>query len=120
MDDPRLTSPGSIMPRYSWLLTQKLDTNSLPARLAALRKTGVPYPAGFENSDAEKELWSQAAKVVTNLKQGSITNAPADTEIIALIAYLQRLGADIKAAPSTQVPAPAPKTASVETGEARN
>ncbi len=97
MDDPSLTSPGSIMPRYPWLLTQKLDTNALPARIAALRKVGVPYPAGFENGDAQKDLWAQAAKVVMNLKQGSITNAPANTEIIALIAYLQRLGTDIKA-----------------------
>jgi cytochrome c oxidase cbb3-type subunit I/II len=114
MDDPRLTSPGSIMPRYPWLLTQKLDTNSLPARLAALRKTGVPYPPGFENGDAQMELRAQAGKVIANLAQGSITNAPPDTEIIALIAYLQRLGTDIKAAPATQVPVAAPKTAQME------
>lgn len=99
---------------YPWLLTQKFDTNSLPARIAALRKIGVPYPAGFENGDAQKELSAQAAKVVTNLKLGSVTNAPPDTEIIALIAYLQRLGADIKAAPSTPAPAAASKTAAVE------
>ena len=99
MDDPRSTSPGSVMPRYPWLLTRKIDTNSLPARLSALRKTGVPYPAGFENGPAQKDLATQAARVIENLRQGSITNAPADTEIIALIAYLQRLGTDIKAAP---------------------
>ncbi len=113
MDDPRLTSPGSIMPRYSWLLTQKLDTNSLPARLGALRRTGVPYPVGFEQGAAQKELEAQAAKVVLNLKFGSISNAPPDTEIVALIAYLQRLGTDIKAAPAAS--AAAPKTAAVLT-----
>jgi len=96
MDDPRLTSPGSIMPRYPWLLTQKLETNSLPARIGALRKIGVPYPAGFE-ATAQTNLQAQAAKVVENLKQGAITNAPPDREIIALVAYLQRLGTDIKA-----------------------
>ncbi len=37
-------------------------------------------------------------KVVANLKQGSV-NAEPDREIIALIAYLQRLGTDIKSAP---------------------
>ena len=42
MDDPRATSPGSIMPRYSWLLTQKMETDTLPARLIALRRLGVP------------------------------------------------------------------------------
>jgi cytochrome c oxidase cbb3-type subunit I/II len=98
MDDPRATSPGSIMPRYSWLLTQKLETDSLPARLNALRKIGVPYPAGYENGPAQKDLQAQAEKVVANLKTGSVTT-DSDKEIIALIAYLQRLGTDIKSAP---------------------
>lgn len=96
MDDPRTTSPGSMMPRYSWLLTQKLDTNAVAPRLSALRKVGVPYPAGYENTDAQKDLVAQSQKIVANLAQGMITNAPANTEIIALIAYLQRLGTDIK------------------------
>ena len=100
MDDPRSTSPGSIMPRYSWLLTQTLETDSLPARLAALRRVGVPYPPGYENGPAQKDLAAQADQIVADLKQGSVTATP-DKEIIALIAYLQRLGADIKAAPVT-------------------
>ena len=55
MDDPRDTSPGSIMPRYSWLLTQKLDTSSLPSRhQGALRKVGVPYPDGYEERPGAK------------------------------------------------------------------
>jgi cytochrome c oxidase cbb3-type subunit I/II len=111
MDNPRSTSPGSMMPRYSWLLTQKLDTTSLQARIKALRKTGVPYPEGYE-ATAQKELEAQAAKVVENLKQGTITAEP-DREIIALIAYLQRLGTDIKAAPQA-APAAAPKTAQLD------
>jgi cytochrome c oxidase cbb3-type subunit I/II len=99
MDDPRATSPGSIMPRYDWLLTQKLDTDSLPSRLAALRRVGVPYPEGFENGPAQKDLQAQAARIVADLKQGSVTAEP-DREIIALIAYLERLGTDIKALPA--------------------
>jgi cytochrome c oxidase cbb3-type subunit I/II len=101
MENPRSTSPGSIMPPYPWLLTQKLDTNSLPARLAALRKVGVPYAAGYENGPAQKELADQARRVVDNLRSGAVSNAPPDREIIALIAYMQRLGTDIKAAPKT-------------------
>jgi cytochrome c oxidase cbb3-type subunit I/II len=101
MDDPRSTSPGSIMPRYLWLLADKLDTDCLPSRIKALRSVGVPYPAGYENGPAQKELLTQAAKVVENLKVGSVT-ARSDREIIAVIAYLQRLGTDIK----TAVPAP--------------
>jgi len=100
LDDPRSTSPGSIMPRYPWLLTQKMETDSLPARLNALRKIGVPYPAGYENGPAQKDLQAQAEKVVANLKLGSV-KTDSDKEIIALTAYLQRLGTDIKSAPAT-------------------
>ncbi len=122
LDDPRTTSPGSIMPRYSWLLTQTIDTNAVAPRLAALRKVGVPYPSGFENGPAQKDMAAQAAKIVTNLKQGSVEAQP-DKEVIALIAYLQRLGTDIKASPSTPAPvppptqtsAPSPKTAQADT-----
>ena len=99
MDDPRSTSPGSIMPRYSWLLTQKMEMDTLPSRLNALRRIGVPYTAE-RIAGARVELEAQADKVVANLKLGSV-KADADKEIIALIAYLQRLGTDIKSAPAT-------------------
>jgi cytochrome c oxidase cbb3-type subunit I/II len=98
MENPRSTSPGSVMPDYPWLLSQKLDTTSLPSRLKALRKIGVPYPDGFENGPAQKNLDAQAVQVVQNLKAGMV-NAETNREIIAVIAYLQRLGTDIKAAP---------------------
>jgi cytochrome c oxidase cbb3-type subunit I/II len=99
MDDPSAVSPGSIMPRYPWLLTQKLETNSLPARIAALRKVGVPYRDGYEQL-ALAEMQKQAEGIVTSLKTGSIKTDP-DREIIALIAYLQRLGTDIKPTATT-------------------
>jgi cytochrome c oxidase cbb3-type subunit I/II len=111
MDDPGSTSPGSIMPRYSWLLKQPLDTSSLPSRIKALRKIGVPYPDGYENGRAQKELEAQTAGVVANLKVGMV-NADTHREIIAVIAYLQRLGTDIKAAPAAAAaPAPLAQTA---------
>src|SRR5581483_9554252 len=98
LEDPRATSPGSIMPRYPWLLTQTLDTSSLPARIGALRRVGVPYPPEYEQK-ALSELKVQAAKIGANLQTGMIKVEP-DKEIIAVIAYLQRLGTDIKAAPT--------------------
>jgi cytochrome c oxidase cbb3-type subunit I/II len=98
MENPRNPSPGSIMPAYPWLLTQTIETNALPGRLKALRRVGVPYPPGYENGDAQKEMAAQAAKVVQGLAIGSITNSAPDREIVALIAYLQRLGTDIKKA----------------------
>lgn len=103
MEDPTTTSPGSIMPPYPWLLTQKLDQASVPARIKALRRVGVPYPEGYENQ-AVADMKAQAEKVVANLAQGSIT-AAGDREIIAMIAYLQRLGTDIKAAPGADAAA---------------
>ena len=63
---------------------------------------GVPYPAGYENGPAQKDLEAQAAKIVQNLKVGSVT-AQTNREIIAVIGYLQRLGTDIKAAPVAPV-----------------
>ncbi len=95
MEDPESTSPGSVMPSYPWLLTQKLETNSLPARLRALRRVGVPYEDGYEQL-ALQDLERQALEIVEGLKAGMIETTP-DREIIALIAYLQRLGTDIKA-----------------------
>ena len=94
MDDPGAISPGSIMPAYPWLLTQKLETNSLPSRIKALRKVGVPYREGYEQT-ALAELKAQADSIVANLATAGVKAEP-NKEIIALIAYLQRLGADIK------------------------
>jgi cytochrome c oxidase cbb3-type subunit I/II len=120
MEDPRSMSPGSIMPPYPWLLSQKLDLTSLPARIGALRKVGVPYPAGAE-ATAQADAQAQADKITASLKTGLVADAKADREIIALIAYLQRLGTDIKAAPAAPAtpaaqvlaPGPVPATAAV-------
>lgn len=104
LENPRSTSPGSIMPNYPWLLTQTLDTACLPARIKALRRVGVPYPEGFENGPAQEDLHAQEEKIVADLKTGMIT-AQTNREIIAVIAYLQRLGTDIKAPPAPAAPA---------------
>ena len=95
MDDPRSMTANSLMPRYSWLLTRDLDTSSLPSRIKALRSVGVPYPEGYEET-AHQELALQSRAITDRLAEGSITTDP-HKEIIALIAYLQRLGTDIKA-----------------------
>lgn len=94
MQDPVSVSPGSIMPKYPWLITQTLDISTTEAKINALRRVGVPYEAGFEKS-ANVELLKQSEEIAKDLqKQGvDVTN---DKEIIALIAYLQRLGTDIK------------------------
>ena len=95
MEDPRSTSPGSIMPPYPWLLTQELDTSVIRPRMQALRRTGVPYTAE-EIAAAPASIEAQSKQVVANLAVGAVPDVQADREIIAMIAYLQRLGTDIK------------------------
>jgi cytochrome c oxidase cbb3-type subunit I/II len=94
MMDPRLMSPGSIMPEYTWLLTQTLDTTTTVAKINAMRTLGVPYAAGYEKI-ANQELNKQAQGIADDLATNHI-KVKSDKEIIAIIAYLQRMGVDIK------------------------
>jgi cytochrome c oxidase cbb3-type subunit I/II len=96
MRDPRSTSPGSVMPPYAWLLRERYDAAEIQASLRALRTVGVPY-TDTEIAGAPVSVANQAAEIVSRLQQAGIT-AEADREIIAMIAYLQRLGKDGRAA----------------------
>jgi cytochrome c oxidase cbb3-type subunit I/II len=100
MMEPSLMSPGSIMPRYGWLLDDNLDTASTPAKIRAMQTLGVPYAKGYDQQ-ANKDLMTQANSIRISLKMDKI-ETPANKEIIALIAYLQRLGKDIKAEKKTE------------------
>jgi cytochrome c oxidase cbb3-type subunit I/II len=93
MDDPQSISTGSVMPPYAFLIDNKLDTASTPAKIRAMQKLGVPYEAGYENK-ANADLMKQAGEIAASLKKDNI-NVKSDKEIIAIIAYLQRLGTDI-------------------------
>lgn len=94
MEDPTSMSPGSTMPPYPWLLDNTLDTTTTAAKIRAMIKLGVPYPEGYDQV-ANEDLAKQAAAITASLENDGIP-AEADKEIIALIAYLQRLGTDIK------------------------
>ncbi|MBL0044235.1 MAG: cytochrome-c oxidase, cbb3-type subunit I [Flavobacteriales bacterium] len=85
---------GSIMPPYAHLYEQWIDTGSTPMKIAAMRTLGVPYPEGFEQQ-ASADLSAQAQGIADDLKAGGI-EIEKEKEIIAMIAYLQRLGTDIK------------------------
>ena len=97
MENPRSMSPGSIMPPYPWLLTNTLDISTTSDKINAMRSLGVPYSEGFEN-EANYLLTKQAESIALDLQKNGVAAEP-DKEIIALIAYLQRLGTDIKAKP---------------------
>jgi cytochrome c oxidase cbb3-type subunit I/II len=94
MVDPTSMSPGSIMPPYPWLLEDQIYGNSTIAKIKAMQRLGVPYPEGYDKI-AVKDMEAQAKKIAENLKKDGIETL-ADREIVALIAYLQRLGKDIK------------------------
>ncbi|WP_113925209.1 cytochrome-c oxidase, cbb3-type subunit I [Cognataquiflexum aquatile] len=94
MVDPTSMSPGSLMPPYPWLATNIMDHADVPAKIRTLQKLGVPYPEGYD-AQANADLTLQANKIAANLKTAGVEVMP-ESEMVALIAYLQRLGTDIK------------------------
>ncbi len=96
MIDPRTMAPGSIMPRYPFLADNELDLSQLPDKVAVLRRLGTPYPKGFEKR-AIADAQMQARQIADKLRaEGVEEEGLENKEIVALIAYLQRLGTDIK------------------------
>lgn len=89
MMDPSSTSPGSIMPSYPWLYDNKIDNSSLERKIEVMQFLGVPYPEGYA-SKAIGELQIQAKEVAA-----TIPGADPNTEIIALIAYMHKVGSGI-------------------------
>jgi cytochrome c oxidase cbb3-type subunit I/II len=104
MMDPTSMSPGSLMPPYPWLLDDDLDTSTTSAKIEAMQTLGVPYPAGYA-SVANRDLSKQAGEIAKDLLASGIETNP-NKEIIALIAYLQRLGIDIKGQNKVQFTSP--------------
>jgi cytochrome c oxidase cbb3-type subunit I/II len=95
MEDPEIMSPGTIMPAYPWLIEDQLDISSTEAKIRAMQTLGVPYPDGFDKI-AVDDLKKQAGEIAKRLENDGI-DIMSDREIIAMIAYLQRMGTDIKA-----------------------
>jgi len=101
---PSDMTQGSIMPSYAWLTTNELDISKTESKIKAMRTLGVPYPEGYEN-EAVAVLKAQAQKIADNLNNEGVrlddgSKVPSNTEVIALIAYLQRLGTDITKTPT--------------------
>ena len=113
MYDPQSTSPGSIMPAYQWIIRNELDKSNIEGKMRAMVRLGVPYTEE-EIINAQQSMNEQGEKIQENLyndpdfaktyeddkKYALKNNLPfvemKDREIVALIAYLQRLGVDIK------------------------
>ncbi|KJD33213.1 bifunctional cbb3-type cytochrome c oxidase subunit I/II [Tamlana sedimentorum] len=110
MYDPQSTSSGSIMPAYQWLVRNELDKSMTESKMKAMVKLGVPYTED-DIANAQKSMLEQGTQIEQNLytdpdfaetyeadkKAGGTSFIEMrNREITALIAYLQRLGTDIK------------------------
>ena len=108
--NPQSTSSGSIMPRYQWLIKNKLDKSTIEAKMKTMVKLGVPY-TDDDIANAQQSMEEQGTKIEKSLysdpdfaknyeadkKEGGESFVEMrDREIVAVIAYLQRLGTDIK------------------------
>ena len=90
MLQPRDMFPESNMPAYPWLKTAQVPFEQTPAKVRTMRKLGVPYTEKDEY-EAIPKAHAQANEIVAELKKDGIQIQP-DSELVALIAYLQRLG----------------------------
>jgi cytochrome c oxidase cbb3-type subunit I/II len=108
MRDPRQISPGSTMPNYPWLFTDKTDIASLRKKIEVQCMLGVPFTEKTKDEIA-KSCLDQGSSIVADLKTAG-AESESDREIIALIAYLQKLGKSEAVAPI----APVKKTPAAE------
>lgn len=101
MKDPRSTTAGSLMPPYTWLYEDDLDTSLTQDKLAVFKKLGAPYTED-QIKNAEQLLREQASKVTQELVEQGVQAQEGleNKKIIALIAYLQKVGTGIKATDS--------------------
>ncbi len=119
--NPRDIFEQSIMPEYSWLEKKKLDFSSIPLRMKANRIVGVPYTdedieGSIDHAKAQAELI--AAKIIKDANNDASVQGIEDKEVIALIAYLERLGTDLfKTPPEEPAPEEAAPDAEAETAE---
>ena len=106
MIQPTSMSAGSIMPTYEWLASNELNTSYTQAKLEAMQSLGVPYSDEYV-ANAEMHLMAQAEEVAAKIveEDPDITEVNPKEEMVALIAYLQRLGIDINGEHSKHVEA---------------
>ncbi len=110
MYDPQAIEEKSIMPRYQWIISDKKDYSQLQDKMNAMITLGVPYTQE-EVDKAYASVEKQATAIANDLllnddiktsfaeekeAKGDEFVPLKDREIISLIAYLQRLGTDIK------------------------
>ena len=94
--NPASINPQTIMPAYPWLATKSVDLTELAVKIRVMQMVGVPYPEGYDQK-AIDDYKLQAQKIVDELKVSGVVVEP-DKEIVAVIAYLHKMGRDISPA----------------------
>ena len=83
------------MPSYEWLVKNKTEFGMLRKKLNVLASLGTPYTED-EIENAAAIAMEQARLIIDELKKDGVPESVKDKEIVALIAYLQRIGTDTK------------------------
>lgn len=110
--NPRDTSPGSNMPNYPWLAVKEYSKSALPIKINAMRHIGVPYPLDYGETEIYEQVDIQSKEIAASIiskdlrdvnpdwseeqiqkRTDELVPELADKQIIALIAYMQKLGA---------------------------
>ena len=123
---PSDLNQGSLMPAYPWLMRKKLDFESIPLRIAAMQTLGVPYPEyeGNARDQSKADAEAQAAQIAAEFVEQN-GGQPyvdlngqqydlADKQVIAMVAYLQRVGTDLFKTPEASAGEAAPEEEAVE------
>jgi len=105
MENPRNVVPLSIMPSYPWLYGDRVEPAIAADKMRVLKKLGTPY-TDEQLINAVGDYEAQAATVVANLVVQGKTDADPQTEIVALVAYLMRLGRNLEPAANQAAAAP--------------
>lgn len=92
--DPQAMNEKSIMPRYDWFARKNLKLDMTPAKIRAMQTLGVPYPEGYDEDAVDDLIW-QAEQIAADLKNSGIEIEPT-SQMVAMIAYLHKLGGDIE------------------------
>jgi cytochrome c oxidase cbb3-type subunit I/II len=96
--NPRSISEGSIMPNYPWLFDHDTDVGALKNKIDVLRQLGVPYPV-WSAAGISAAATNQEQQIARDLRAQQRLVSPG-REIVALIAYLQKLGKDEAVVPA--------------------
>jgi cytochrome c oxidase cbb3-type subunit I/II len=99
--DPQKMNEQSIMPNYAWFAKKEIDIDIIPKKIRVMQTLGVPYAEGFDKIAVE-DLMKQAQLIVDDLKASNLEIEPTK-QMVAMIAYMHKLGKDIMPPPSAPI-----------------